>query len=132
MIFDVKIEKRENFDAMIEREIISTQNIDFLDVANDENIFFDVDTDITNEIKKSELSMIDSEWLTDDVNINVDSFRDKNVAKNFDFAIDTMNVRFAIIVFDVKRNVDFANSFDVNFAISFANFVNFWWWFWIC
>ena len=52
MIFDVEIERRENFDAMSERETISTQNIDFFDVANDENTFFDVDIDVTNEVKK--------------------------------------------------------------------------------
>ena len=40
-----------------------------------------------------------------DVNNNVNLFDDKNVAKNVDFAIDIMNVRFAIIVFDIKKNV---------------------------
>ena len=44
---------------------------------------------------------------------------DVNVAKDVDFAIDVMNVRFAITVFDVKKNVDVAISFDVDFAISF-------------
>ena len=34
---NVAIEKRENFDAMIERDVISVQNIDFFDVAIDEN-----------------------------------------------------------------------------------------------
>ena len=46
--FDVKIEKRENFDAMIEREIISIQNI----------CFFDVAIDVTNEINENEISKI--------------------------------------------------------------------------
>ena len=34
---NVVIEKRENFDAMTDRETISVQDIDFLDVAIDEN-----------------------------------------------------------------------------------------------
>ena len=33
---DVAIGRRENFDAMTERDAISAQNIDFLDVAADE------------------------------------------------------------------------------------------------
>ena len=104
--FDVEIEKRENFDALTERETISIQNICFRDVANDENISADVDIDVTNEIKESDVSMIDSEWLTNDVNNNIDSFVDENVAKNVDIVI---------IVF------------DVNFAISSANLIDFWW-----
>ena len=51
--FDVKIERREDFDAMTERETISVQNICFRDVA--------VEIDVANEINESELSMIDSE-----------------------------------------------------------------------
>ena len=50
------MKRREDFDAMIEREIISTQNICFLDVAIDA---FDDCFDMTNEIKKNEISMID-------------------------------------------------------------------------
>ena len=40
---NVAIEKRENFDAMIERDVISVQNIDFRDVAIDEinDMFFE-------------------------------------------------------------------------------------------
>ena len=84
--FDENIKKRENFDEIIDREIISAQNIDFFDVAN--------------EIKESELSKIDFEWSTDDANINVDSF-DVNVAKSVDFAIDVILTNFAFISLDV-------------------------------
>ena len=40
---NVAIEKRENFDAMIKRDVISVQNIDFFDVSIDEidNTFFE-------------------------------------------------------------------------------------------
>ena len=124
--FDVNIEKREDFDALTERETISIQNIDLLDVA------IDVDIDVTNEIKKNELSMIDSEWLTDDVNINADSLDDENVAKNVRFAIviltNSLDVNFANFAFDIKKNVDMTaniaidvisvNSLDVDFASS--------------
>ena len=103
---------------MIEREIISIENICFFDVAN--------------EIKKNEISIIDFDWLINNVNINVNLF-DVKIAKNVNFAIDTMNVRFTIIVFDIKKNIDITISFDINFAnsfnenivISFANFSNF-------
>ena len=119
-IFDVKTERRDDFDAMTERETISTQNIDFLDV----------DVDVANEIIENEISMICSEWLTDDVSINVDSLIDKNVAKSVSSAI----VIVTIFDFDVEKNVDIAISFDVDFPISSADFVDFWWWFctWIC
>ena len=97
--FDVKIEKRDDFDVMTEREIISIQNI-----------FFDVAIDITNEIFENEISIIDFDEIINNININVDSFVDKNVAKNDDIVI---------IVFDIKKNVDF----DANIAINivFAN-----------
>ena len=51
MIFDVKIEKRENLNAMTERETISTQNICFRDVV--------VEINVANEINENEISMID-------------------------------------------------------------------------
>ena len=59
--FNVKIERREDFDVMIEREIISIQNIDFFDVAIDANIaiiVFDVKENIAKEISKSEFLTI--------------------------------------------------------------------------
>ena len=145
MIFDVKIEKRENFDAMTERETISIQNIDFRDIAK----LVKIDCfDVTNEIRKNELSKIDFNWSINDVNIKIDSFDvknvaknvdvviiifdvdfeivmiltnslDINVAKNVDFAIDTMNIRFAIIVFDIKKIVNIA---FIDFDVIFANF----------
>ena len=48
------------------------------------------------------------------------------IAKDVDFAIDAMNVRSAATAFDVKRNVGIAISFDVDFSVSYADFVNFW------
>ena len=107
--FDVKIERRENFDAMTERETISIQNIDFFDVANDENISFDVDIDVTNEVKENEISKIDFAKLVDDVSINVDSLDEKEIAKDVNSAIVILT-NFAA---DVKRNVDVSSSFDV-------------------
>ena len=140
---NVAIEKRDDFDAMIEREIIFVQNIVFFDVANDENTFSNVDIDVTNEIIENELSKIDFKWLTNDVNNNIDSIVDENVAKNVDIVITVFDVDFEIVViltnsiFDVENdviiansfNVNLMNSFDENIAISFANFVCFWWWF---
>ena len=122
--FNVEIEKRENFDAMTERETISIQNVDF----------FDVVIDAINDVSENKNFEIDFDSLKDNVNINIDSFDDENVAKNVNIAI----VILTSFVFDVKKkiidtnvaiDVNIANSFDVNFAISFANFVNFWWWF---
>ena len=128
MIFDVKIEKRENFDAMSERETISIQNINFFDVANDENIFFDVDINMTNEIKKNEISKIDFAKLINDVIIKIDSFVDENVAKNVNIAIIDFDVNFAnsfIVILtnsldvNVAKNVDFAiDIINVRFAIT--------------
>ena len=43
IILNVAIEKRNDFDAMIEREIISIQNIDFFNVA------IDVQINVTNK-----------------------------------------------------------------------------------
>ena len=104
--FNVEIERRENFDAMIEREIISIQNIDFFDVAS----VFDV-------ISKNENFEFVFDELKENVKINVDSFDDENVAKD---------VNIVIIVFDINENVidaNIASSFDVNFA-NFAFDVN--------
>ena len=143
---DVNIERRDDFDATIERDAISTQNINFFDVSKLVEIdCFDVTIDVANEMWKNEYSKIDFEWLTSDVNINVDSLDDENVAKNVSFAI-VIVTDFAV---DVKKNVDMtisfdviiansfdviiANSFNVDFAISFADFsIFFWWWFCTC
>ena len=120
VIFDVKIEKRDDFDAMIEHEIISTRNIDFRDVA----------IDVTNKIKKNEISKVDSWYVMNDMNNNVDSFDNENVAKNV-FVSIVMIVTNSIL--DVNKNVNIAIiDFDVDFAISidinFANFANFFAW----
>ena len=112
--FDVKIKKRDDFDATIEREIISTQNICFFDVAIDNNI------DVTNNISKNKIFEIVFDELINNVNIDINSFDEKNIAKSVDNAIDTIEIRFAIIVFDIKKNIDIAIiDFDVNIAISF-------------
>ena len=99
MIFDVKIEKRENFDAMTEREIISIQNINFLDVAIDA---FDDCFDVTNDVSEDENFEIDFDWWTNDVSINVDSF-DVNVAKNVNIVIIVFDVRSAITQRQIKK-----------------------------
>ena len=53
-LFDIKIEKRDDFDSIINREIISIQNI-FFDVA------IDIAINITNNIIVNKLLMIDFE-----------------------------------------------------------------------
>ena len=67
-----------------------------------------------------------------DVNINVDSFVDENVAKNVDIAITDFDVKRNVRIatsFDLitanSFDVDLMNSFDVNIAISSADFVDF-------
>ena len=121
MIFDVKIKKRENFDAMSERETISTQNIDFFDVA------IEIAIDVTNNVSVNENFETIFDEITNNVNIDVDSFRDEIVAKMIKIAI-SLNVNFANFIFDVKKSVDiaiidfdviFENSFDVIIANSF-------------
>ena len=132
--FDVKIKRRENFNVLIKREIISIQNIDFFDVANCENISFNKITifDVIEKLK-NEIFEMNFAKLVNNMNINVDLF-DKNVVNNVNVANDTMNIRFAIIVFNIKKSVDVANdvnividTINVNFANSFAIFSNFFW-----
>ena len=131
-ILNVAIGRRDDFDAMIEREIISIQNIDFFDVAR----FWGDCFDVTDDVIESEISKIDSEWLTNDVSINVDSFA-VNVAKNVDIAItdfdvssaSSFDVNSAKFAFDVKRDVIDADvAVDVISAISFADLIDFFWW----
>ena len=139
--FDVKIEKRDDFDATTEREIISIQNIHFLDVATDaiSDCF-----DVIDDVNENENFVIDSERLIDDLNIETDSF-DENVANDVDIAIiafensidstdDCFTVKkkvdIAIIAFensidstdncfDVKKKINIAIiAFDVDFAYS--------------
>ena len=74
----MKIEKRKNFDAMIEREIISIQNI----------CFFNVAIDVANKIIENKLSKIEFDWFVNDININVDSF-DVNTAN---FALNVKKI----------------------------------------
>ena len=98
--------------ATIEREIISTQNICFFDVANDE----------INEIIKNEIFETISDEITNDVNINVDSLDEKNVANDVNIVCD-INIAIVVILtnfafdvsidatndcFDVKKNVNIA------------------------
>ena len=99
-------------------ETISIQNIDFFDVAIDE-----ID-EIIKEISKNECFEIIFEKIIDNVNINVDSFRDKNITKNVNIAIIAfdveIDVRIAIIAnsFRNEINVNIASSFDADFANS--------------
>ena len=117
----VKIEKRENFDAITERETISIQNIDFLDVA----------IDVADEIKENEISMIDFDEFVNDVNINVDSFVDADVANDVDVSMivivtSSLDVVLTISTFDVEREIIDANAaIDVDIAISSANLISF-------
>ena len=125
--FDVKIERRDDFDAMIERVTISIQN----------NVFFDVAIDIANEIIENELSKIEFDWFVNNLNINVDSFDinstnfvfdvEKNVDIDANFAIDMIFANSIVVistnfVFDVKKIVCKTISLDVIFANSFVNF----------
>ena len=128
--FDVNIEKRENFDAMTERETISIQNICFFDVA------IDVAIDVTNEIKKNEISKIDFDKWMSDVNIKIDSFDVKVVAKNVNIVITVFEINENVVIdTNIAIDVIFVNSFVViklNNAIitnSIAtNFSIFFWW----
>ena len=99
--FDVEIERRENFDAMIERETISIQNICFRDVAN--------------EVIKSEIFEIVFDEITNDVSIKTDSL-DENVANDVDIAIIVLIVSIDATndCFDVKKDV----AKNVNIAIT--------------
>ena len=127
--FDVKIERRDDFDATTEREIISIQNICFFDVANAINDCFDV----TNDVSKSEIFEIVFDEITNDVDIDVDSFRDslrdKNVAEDVDIAIIAFDVSIDATndCFDVKKNVCIAIIasivFDEDVTIFLADFV---------
>ena len=115
--FDVKIEKRESFDATIERETISAQNIDFFDVSIDaiSDCF-----DVVNDVNENENFVIDSEELIDDVNIETDSL-DENVANDVDIAIIAFDdlIDSTDDCFDVKKEINIAIiAFDVNFAYS--------------
>ena len=68
--FDVKIEKRDDFDATTERETISIQNNDFFDVAIDSiNECFDM----TNNVSKNEIFEIVFDEQISDVNIKINS-----------------------------------------------------------
>ena len=57
--FDVKIEKRENFETMTERKTISIQNNDFRDVAKLTKIDDFEIMNVTNEINENKISKID-------------------------------------------------------------------------
>ena len=74
---NVAIEKRENFDAIIERETISVQNIDFFDVAFDKinNMLFERSRTISDaNIEKNE----------NFDNVENEKMIDRNNEKNFD------------------------------------------------
>ena len=106
--FDVKIEKRDDFDATTEREIISIQNICFLDVVDVATDAINDCFDVINDVNENKIFEIIFDEITNDVKFNVDSFDEKNIANDidnaiiaFDVSIDAMNVCFAIIAFDV-------------------------------
>ena len=131
--FDVSIEKRDDFKAMIERETISTQNNCFLDVARSWDDCFDV----ADEVKEDELEesvsinvdSLDDEDVAIDVNIVITAFDvekdviDANIAIDV-ISVDSLDVNFANFAFDVERDVDIAIAFDVSFA-NFAFDVDF-------
>ena len=103
MIFDVETGRREDFDAMTERETISAQNIGFLGVAGG--------------VKESEILVIDFDWLIDGVSINAGSLDGGGVAKDVDVSIVVI---VASSTFDVEKDVDIAaTDFDVDSASSF-------------
>ena len=89
---------------MIEHEIISIQNICFFDVAIDViNDYFDV----ANKINKNEISIIDFDWLINNVNINVNLFHE-NVTNIIKIAFDIIFANSFVVnltnfVFDVKK-----------------------------
>ena len=92
---NTKIEKRNDFDTTTERETIFVQNICFLDVAIDK-----IDKIIKNEILK-----IVFDELINNVNINVNSLDEKNVANDIDIAIIAFDVSIDTTndCFDVKK-----------------------------
>ena len=64
-ILSVDIEKRESLDETIKREIISTQNIDFRDVARL----------VANDTSENESFKVVFDEITNDTSINVDFIR---------------------------------------------------------
>ena len=127
--FVENIEKRDDFNAIIEREISFAQNICFRDVAKIVKIDY---FKIINEMSKNEFLTIVFKCSINDANIDIDSFVDVNVANDVKIAINVIlknlfKINFANFVFDIKKKVDKdANiAFDVDIAILFANFVNF-------
>ena len=96
---NVAIEKRENFDATIDRETISVQNIDFLDVAIDKNsdknfekiiddsiIDFD-DTFSENSRTIFDVKMTKNKNFDDEKNNEIIDRNDETKKINFDFEI---------------------------------------------
>ena len=84
--FDENIERRENFDEIIDRETISAQNIDFFDVDVARDVDFAIDVILTSFAFISldvviAIIVILTNFAFDvsnDVNINVDSLDDRN------------------------------------------------------
>ena len=107
--FDVEIGKREDFDAMTERETISTQNICFRDVA----------IDVADEVDENENFVIDSKRLLDNVSIKVDSLDKENIAKNVDIAIIAfvVSIDTADDCFDVEEEINNAITASIAFDV---------------
>ena len=87
---NVAIEKRENFDAMTDRETISVQNIDFLDVAIDEinDMFFERSRTISNANIEKNINFDDDE---NEMIIDRDDETEKIKNETIDFEICKKN-----------------------------------------
>ena len=75
---NIAIEKRENFDAMIDREMIFAQNIDFFDVSIDEK-FDEISKEITSD------SIIDFDDVKNMLFERSNTIFDTNIEKNKNF-----------------------------------------------
>ena len=69
---NVVIEKRKNFDAIIERDVISVQNIDFFDIAIDKNSDENFEKIIDNSIIDFDDTFFERSRTNSDTNIEKD------------------------------------------------------------
>ena len=82
---NVAIERRESFDAMIDRETISVQNIDFFDVSIDEK-----SDENSSNIEVADDSTTNFDDVKDDKIIDRNDEKDENIdcfETSFDFEI---------------------------------------------
>ena len=121
--FGVGTGRREGFDAMTERETISAQDNGFFGVSRLTGVDGFEAIDVADEVNESELSEVESEWLTNDVSNNVGSLDGAGVAKGVRTAI-SLDVSSANSAFDVEGGVtDAGTAFGVCSA-SFASDVD--------